>query len=308
MKKNRKDYIQSTLDVNDIAFLIESISVDKLIIGYKNQFGINIQKYFKSNTDIKIYECKNTNYRFFYPFNIDGDGEFYECLQKVDWYYMPWKWEHDVTKKKLVGNEKILEIGSGGLGFVENLFKSGYDITGLELNKESIFKANKIGLNVLSETVQTHAIYNFEKYDLVCSYQVLEHIAEVNLFIQAQVDCLKKGGKLIISVPNNDSFIKLTKGGLLNFPPHHMGLWNKKSLISLGKLFDLKVVEVLYEPLQEYHLNWYIDSMIQNFINKNKMIKYIFFKMNLLLIYTQLVKRFKSKIHGHTIMVIYTKI
>lgn len=308
MKKNKKDCIQSTLDVNDIAFLINSISVEKLIVGYENQFGINIQKYFKGNTDIKIYECKNTNYRFFYPFNIDGDGEFYGCLQKVDWYYMPWKWEHDITKKLLVGNEKILEIGSGGLGFVENLFRSGYDITGLELNKESIVKANKIGLNVLNETVQNHAINNFEKYDLVCSYQVLEHIAEVNLFIQAQVDCLKKGGKLIISVPNNDSFIKLTKGGLLNFPPHHMGLWNKKSLISIDKLFDLKVVEVLYEPLQEYHLNWYVDSMIQNRINKNKIIKFIFFKMNLIHIYRHLVKRFKSKIHGHTIMVIYTKI
>lgn len=308
MKKYENDYIQSTLDINGKAFLKEIISVDKLIVDYKNQFDINIQKYFDGIANIKIYECVNTKYRFFYPFNIDGDGVFYEHLQKYDWYYMPWKWEHYITKKLLYGQEKVLEIGSGGLGFVENLFKSGYNITGLELNEESIIKAHKIGLNVLCETIQTHAINNFEKYDLVCSYQVLEHISDVNSFIQAQINCLKKGGKLIIAVPNNDSFIKYTKGGLLNFPPHHMGLWNKSSLISLVNLFDIKVDKILFEPLQEYHLDWYINSMIQNRINKNKIIRVVFKKLKLKNIFINLVKKCKSKIHGHTIMVIYTKI
>ena len=308
MNKNINDYIQSTIDFNGKAFLKEIIPVNKLIIGYKNQFDINIQKYFNGITDIKIYECENTKYRFFYPYNIDGDGVFYEFLQKFEWYYMPWKWEHDVTKKLLYGHEKVLEIGSGGLGFVENLFKSGYDITGLELNEESIVKANKIGLNVLNETVQTHSINNFEKYDLVCSYQVLEHISEVNSFIRAQINCLKKGGKLIISVPNNDSFIKYTKGGLLNFPPHHMGLWDKRSLKNLVNLFDIKVDKILFEPLQEYHLDWYINSMIQNRINKNKIISVVFKKLKLIYVYTYFVKKIKNKIHGHSIMVIYTKI
>ena len=221
---------------------------------------------------------------------------------------MPWKWEHDVTKKLLSGCEKVLEVGSGGLGFVENLYKSGFDITGLELNSQSIIKAHEKGLNVLNETVQDHAKKCFGKYDLVCSYQVLEHITEANSFIKAQVDCLKKGGKLIISVPNNDSFIKLTKGGLLNFPPHHMGLWNKKSLMSLVNLFDLKVDKILYEPLQEYHLDWFVNSTINGKIYKNRIMRIIFEKLKLRKIYSDLIKKIKTKIHGHTIMVIYTKV
>lgn len=308
MEKVKNDFIKSTLDRGGKAWLKEVIPVNKLISGYDNQFGIDISQYFNGITEVKTYECESTKYCFYYPFNIDGSDVFYEHLQKFDWYYMPWKWEHETTRKLLSGNEKVLEVGSGGLGFVENLYKSGFDITGLELNKQSIVNAAAKGLKVLDETIQDHAKNHFEKYDMVCSYQVLEHITDVSTFIKAQVDCLKKGGKLIIAVPNNDSFIKLTKGGLLNFPPHHMGLWNKESLKSLVDLFDLKVDKILYEPLQEYHLDWYINSTIQHRINKNKITRVLFKKLKLEKIYLGLIKNIRSKIHGHTIMVIYTKV
>lgn len=300
--------IKSPLTGKSNTIFENNILCSNLIENYSKTFNIDISRFFQSYESIQIYRCLETGYRFFYPFNIDGDGKFYEHLQQFDWYYMPWKWEHNVTKKLLSGNEKILEVGSGGLGFVDNLQKSGFDITGLELNKQSIIKAFEQGLKILNETVQEHAKNNFGKYDLVCSYQVLEHITEVYSFIEAQVDCLKRGGKLIISVPNNDSFIKLTKGGLLNFPPHHMGLWNKKSLISIVNLFDLKVDKILYEPLQEYHMDWYINSTMQEKIFKNRFARIIFNRFKLRNLYSYLVKKIRTKIHGHTIMVIFTKV
>lgn len=308
MNKIKNDCIQSTLDLKSKAFLKEIILVDKLVVGYQNQFNLNVQKYFNGIKEIKIYECESTKYRFFYPYEIDGDGCFYESLQKFDWYYMPWKWEHEITKNLLHGHEKVLEVGSGGLGFVENLSQAGFNITGLELNKESVEKAKKNNLKVLNQTVQVHSINDYEKYDVVCSYQVLEHISEVNSFIKAQIDCLKKGGKLVISVPNNNSFIKYSKGGLLNFPPHHMGLWNKRSLTSLVNLFNLKVDKVIFEPLQDYHYDWYVASVFQNIVNKNKFVKFIFDRYSFKMIFRFLIKKIQKKINGHTIMVIYTKI
>jgi 2-polyprenyl-3-methyl-5-hydroxy-6-metoxy-1,4-benzoquinol methylase len=300
--------LKSTLILSGSTRIVDVVEVETLIKDYQNSFKLDISRFFNGISEVIIYQCIQTGYKFYYPFDITGDSDFYKHLQQFDWYYMPWKWEHNITKKLLSGNEKILEIGCGGLGFVENLFKSGYDITGLELNEESIVKANKLGVNVLNETVQAHATNNFEIYDLVCSYQVLEHISEVNSFIKSQINCLKKGGKLIISVPNNDSFLKLNKGGILNFPPHHMGLWNKKSLTSLADLFDLKIDKVFFEPLQEYHLDWYINTMINYKINKNKMTRFIFEKFKLKKIYTRIIKKIKGKIHGHSIMVIYTKV
>ncbi len=299
--------IQSPLDVSGDALLKEIIDTDKVIKMYQSQFNIDVNKYFKKIKEFGIYECIKTKYRFFYPFNIDGDGKFYEQLQNFDWYYMPWKWENEIALKILKEDDKILEVGSGGLGFLEKLYKLGYNITGLELNEDSVLKGKQKDLKVLNETIQQHSLSNLGIYDVVCSYQVLEHISEVHSFIKAQVDCLKIGGKLIISVPNNDSFIKLNEGGLLNKPPHHMGLWNKNSLLNISSIFGLKVDKILYEPLQDYHINWFINSTIEERIFKNRYSRYLFKKLRLKNIYTKMVKNFKTKIHGHSIMVVYIK-
>lgn len=302
------NFIKSSLDKSSKAFLKETILVEKLVEGYQNQFGIDISRYFKDITEIGLYECTKTKYRFYYPYGIDGDSDFYQKLQKFSWYYVPWKWEHEITFKQLGRNEKILEVGSGGLGFIEKMHNYGFNMTGLELNADSSIKAKEIGLEVFNETIQVHATKNFEKYDVVCSYQVLEHIDEVNPFIKAQVDCLKKGGKLIISVPNNDSFLKFTSFFLLNMPPHHMGLWNKKSLYSLTKVFNIRIEKLYYEPLQQHHFDWYINSTIEKKINKYRIIKIAFNKMRLKKIYSYIIKKSSNYICGHTVLAIYTKL
>jgi 2-polyprenyl-3-methyl-5-hydroxy-6-metoxy-1,4-benzoquinol methylase len=302
------DLVDSTLDKTGKAFLQETINVDTLVNDYQFQFGFNVGVYFRGIKEIKIYECINTKYRFYYPLGIYGDSSFYENLQTFDWYYMPWKWEHATTMDRLVSNDKVLEVGSGGLGFVEKMNANHFNITGLELNNQSVLKSKKLGLQVFNQTIEDHAINHFEEYDVVCSFQVLEHIGEVHSFIKAQVDCLKKGGKLIISVPNNDSFLKYTKGLLLNMPPHHMGLWNKKSLSSLTNLFDIKLDSIIYEPLQEYHLDWYVNSTIAEIVNKSNLFRIVFRKMRIRKVYSYLIKKCRKFIHGHTVLAVYTKV
>ncbi|WP_417854998.1 class I SAM-dependent methyltransferase [Xanthomarina gelatinilytica] len=300
--------MDSIIDKKAKATLIKTIKVDALINGYKKEFDIDVKKYFKTLTEIYIYECESTKLRFFYPFDIEGDSEFYEQLQKFDWYYMPWKWEHEITKNALIGKEKILEVGSGGLGFVEKMHNLGYSITGLELNKSSIKEAKDKGLKVLEESLELHAESNYQKYDVVCSFQVLEHVTQVNSFIRSKVDCLKSGGKLIVAVPNNDSFIKWTDGGLLNKPPHHMGLWNRKSLLKLADCFDLKTEKIFYEPLQYYHVNWYINSLIETKIKPRKTIYKIFKKLKLKRLLVHYVRLNQKYINGHSMLVVYKKI
>lgn len=303
-----EEFIDSIIDKTAKAKLIDTIDVATLINGYKKQFNIDVQKYFKSLNEIYIYECESTKLRFYYPFDIDGDSAFYELLQKFDWYYMPWKWEHERTKHLFKGNEKILEVGSGGLGFVEKMHNAGYHITGLELNKTSIQKAKKIGLRVLEESIEAHAESNYQKYDAVCSFQVLEHVTQVSSFVSAKIDCLKPGGKLIIAVPNNDSFIKYTKNFLLNSPPHHMGLWNITSLKSMANLFNLKVEKVFYEPLQNYHMESYLNLMIQENISKTRLLKKVFYKLKLKRLFKYWVTKNRNLIKGHSMLIVFIKL
>ncbi|MGB0167300.1 MAG: class I SAM-dependent methyltransferase, partial [Luteibaculum sp.] len=104
---------------------------------------------------------------------------------------------------------------------------------------------------------------NKEQYDVLCSFQVLEHIPEVDSFLRAKIEALKPGGTLLICVPNNDSFISKDSLNVLNMPPHHMGLWNESSLKYLAKKYDLELLDMRLEPMEERHYEWYFNVQLR---------------------------------------------
>jgi hypothetical protein len=76
---------------------------------------------------------------------------------------------------------------------------------------------------------------------------------------------LKKGGKLIIGVPNSNPFLyKYDKYHTLNLPPHHMGLWNKFSLANLANYFPMSVDNIIVEALQQHEFEYYFKILFDN--------------------------------------------
>lgn len=286
---------------------VRDISVNKIISAYKN-YGIDTSYLFKNHNLVSIYECRKTGYKFYYPFDIYGDSKFYEHFQKFEWYYMPWKWEHEVTKQYLKNGLNILEVGCAHGAFlkkINELFELNESV-GLELNKTTPSNTKK--WRIVNQFVQEFQNENKNKFDIVCSYQVLEHIADVYGFIEAKIACLKTGGKLIISVPNNESFIKHSDA-CLNMPPHHMGLWDTISLTSLQNIFPLTLVKFHYEELQEYHINSYLNSI--NYNSNSKIVSKIKYKFSKLTgkhnkLYEE-IKTKRNEILGHTVLVVFEK-
>jgi 2-polyprenyl-3-methyl-5-hydroxy-6-metoxy-1,4-benzoquinol methylase len=292
-------------DKNDVE-LIEHIDVNHLASLYKKDLGTEVRHFFKDLDQISVYECLESGYRFYYPFFLSGDSAFYESLQRFDWYYMDEKWEHQQMLGFDMTGKKILEVGCGSGSFVKALKdRFNADVTGLELNAKTVATAREMGINVLKESVQDHADGHEAIYDHVCSFQVLEHIADPVSFMKAQVRCLKKGGLLIVSVPNNDSFIKYERN-ILNMPPHHMGLWTESSLIFLGKSLGLKIAKVLREPLQPYHVKAYSYNFIHHRIKAPVLLK-IMDRTGLYQLIASMIRLFRKRITGHSILMVYQK-
>ncbi len=240
---------------------IDSFSVDRICNDY-SILGVDVRRFFNSEL-IHLYECIDSNYRFYYPFSTIGDAQFYKDLSIIRKNYYLDRWEHKIALQYLQKKDRVLEIGSGFGAFLNLLKQNNIKGKGLEINAYAVKKCKDIGLDVQNKLIQEEVNDHESDYDAVCYFQVLEHIAEINDFINASIKVLKPNGNLIICVPNSNPYIFINdKYHTLNLPPHHAGLWNRKSLKSLEKYFPLKLVSMEFEPLEStysYFINFQIN-------------------------------------------------
>jgi len=177
------------------------------------------------------------------------------------------------------------------------------------MNPSAIEKARDKQLDIHNESLEAHSRLNKNKYDMLCSFQVLEHIADVHSFIEQALCCLKRNGKLIISVPNNDSFISETDQ-ILNMPPHHVGLWDQKSLRSIASVFSLKLDAILVEPIQEYHIESFKRTVYRKVLGKkfdNRWVRKFYRELLLKPFVDKYLEYCQKWIPGHTVFAVYSK-
>ena len=236
------------------AELIKKIPVDLIVNAYKNEVDLDVAGYFAGLSEIAVYKCMQTGYRFYHPFHLAGDDKLYELLQKFDWYYLPWKWDYTTADTLVANGQKVLDIGCGYGDFLKHLKeKKQCDCYGLEFNDKAMAVATERGIKIRKEFVQEHAKNNEGVYDVVSYFHLLEHIGDIDSFVSASIKCLKPGGTLIICVPNNNPFCyQLDEYHSLNMPPHHMGMWNDESLSKLADIYPVKVKGIYKETLKRY--------------------------------------------------------
>ena len=236
------------------------VPVDMLVKEYA-AMHIDARRFFGSQRHVSICRCLESGYRFYYPFSIAGDGEFYRGLSRAVPSDREWRWEHQQALEGIASGERVLEIGCTRGEFLDRLRREGHAGVGLEDNADAREEALAKGLDVRCATVrELAAAEGPASFDTVVMFQVLEHIVDVKTFLDDLLVLLRPGGKLFIGVPNNDSFLfREDPVQMLNRPPHHVGLWNLESLISLGRFFPLRLDNALFEPLQAYHRDWLIN-------------------------------------------------
>ncbi|HEB75049.1 MAG TPA: methyltransferase domain-containing protein [Nitrospirae bacterium] len=241
---------------------IEAVNVKILEKLYKKNFAVDISA-FIAGKELHYILCRGCDLRFFYP-QVTGDEAFYNALQKLDWYYMKEKEEFRYAADFISSTDKVLEVGCGKGVFAECIRSPHY--TGLDLSAKAKELAHERGVNIEVEPIHVHAERHRESYDVVCAFQVIEHVRDVRSFLQSMVDCLKKGGLLICAVPSEDSFLRYVSNGILNMPPHHVSRWSDKSLHSVAAIFSLQVVEVHHERVTRVHEAWYLSVLVANAI------------------------------------------
>jgi 2-polyprenyl-3-methyl-5-hydroxy-6-metoxy-1,4-benzoquinol methylase len=239
--------------------LIRAIDTARLIALWRRQWDIDIARELAGVAQIDLWKCERCRLQFFTPEWSAGSAQLYSQLEKFDWYYMPQKWEHDVAFAEVQADQTLLEVGCGFGDFVARARAQGVQADGLELNESAVKLARQHGLPVQRIDLREAAEHYPSHYDVVCGFQVLEHVPNPREFLDLSCTLIKSGGRLLLGVPNADSFL-MHQSNLLDMPPHHMTRWSSQTMESLQQLFPLRLERLCLEPLAEYHVKWYVEA------------------------------------------------
>ena len=245
---------------NDSILKLDEISQLAIAKYYCDSLGINTSQIINvDDKPIELLKCNICNLRWYSP-SPSGDPAFYEALQRHSWYYQDDKPEYSYARKFLKSGFSVLDIGCGK-GAFSKFLPQGVSYRGLEFNEEAVRKGCAAGHRIDMEAAETHAMNNTGAYDVVCHFQVLEHVTDPLPFLEACAAMLKPDGLLIVAVPAEDSFLSIAEGGYLNMPPHHLTRWSDEALGFAIERAGVTPIEYWHETVAPYHSDWYRSVM-----------------------------------------------
>jgi len=223
---------------------------------YRRVLGVDVRC---PGLRIDLDRCERCDLAFFTPPCPAGE-ELYRALQRRPWYYQEDKPEYRLAAASVTAADAVLEVGGGPGAFAAHLDCRSYRL--LELSPAAVEAARGRGLDAGAESVQEEAGAHPEAYDVVCAFQVLEHVPAPRDFVAASLACLRPGGRLILSVPGDESFVGRERHNLLNLPPHHLTRWSDRSLAALGARFGLDLLALEHDALAPWHALPYASHLV----------------------------------------------
>jgi SAM-dependent methyltransferase len=248
--------------------IVDTYSVDDIVRLYREQQNVDVKQYLGHGDTVYLLECPDIGYRFYYPFETAGGAEFYQDLDRAAMergvgYDREVGEDHQFALTQISPGDNVLEIGCNTGMFLEKVIEITRNAVGLDFNPSAIEKARSKGVTAFNEPIEEHAGKHLGEYDIVCAFQVFEHLARIRPMLWAMLKALRSGGRLIMSVPNNEPFFqRFNKYDTLNMPPHHAGLWNRAALIKLADEFGLSLIQHEYYGPQGLLADAYLRSKL----------------------------------------------
>ena len=111
----------------------------------------------------------------------------------------------NLDEDKSLKNLKILDVGCGGGLLCEPLSRLGANVTGIDAAKTNIEVAKihmeQSGLDINYLNKKPEDIEN-KLYDVVLCMEIIEHVEDVNFFIQSCINLLKPNGLIFFATLN----------------------------------------------------------------------------------------------------------
>ena len=110
------------------------------------------------------------------------------------------------SKKKPLDKINILDIGCGGGLLSEPMTRLGANVTGIDASSKNIgiaklhAKKNKLKINYLCSSPEK--LKTQKKFDVILNMEIVEHVEDINFFINSCSKLLKKNGLMFVATLN----------------------------------------------------------------------------------------------------------
>jgi 2-polyprenyl-3-methyl-5-hydroxy-6-metoxy-1,4-benzoquinol methylase len=192
--------------------------------------------------------------------------------------------KHTLQKKLSLINsfnsseKKLLDIGSGTGDFLSTCKKKGWNVFGVEPNKEARTISEDKNVTAVTDLL----LLKEDRFDVITLWHVLEHVENLLEYIEILKTKLKPDGVILIAVPNYKSFdAKHYKEYWAAFDvPRHLWHFSQESIKKLFSHVYMKVEKTIPMKFDSY----YVSILSEKYKSgKNKFLKafYIGFLSNL---------------------------
>lgn len=152
-----------------------------------------------------------------YPMRVES---FYRALKRI---------EKSLPPK----GAKILDIGTAGGAFLDAATRFGYEAWGMEPSKFLTDQGVKRGLKIKQGTIDNHS-FEPESFDMICMWDVIEHLTDPKNSLEKIYKLLKPGGILLINFPDIGTWQAKLAGKkfwwILSVHLHH---FTRKSIVDI---------------------------------------------------------------------------
>lgn len=213
-----------------------------------------------------IYEvCQNTGVYRYLPARTRKYSESYFLQEYKEQYQKTYYQDeknlrrlakrrlYELTKYTVLRGKTLLEIGCAAGFFLDEAWKMGLDVRGLELSAtESQYASQELGL-----TVETLSFLDYQSegsFDILAAFFVLEHMDRQEEALCKIAQLVKPGGYLLLSLPSlaGPSYLGRRDQWFANHPEDHFYDYHP---VSIKKTLAYFGMQTFYLRPMSYHQN-----------------------------------------------------
>ncbi len=204
--------------------------------------------------------CTACGLEWFAP-AIPGNSQFYGELMRSTPYIVD-RWEFAVVAATVTTTDHVVDLGCGDGALIRRIAPQVGRAIGVDTNEDPIQRLRADGYEASNEAFASFAGRESHAFDVVCAFQVAEHLEDLDLLLAPARALLHPNGKLFLSVPDRD---RPGRAPLepLDLPPHHLSRWSQPQLEALARHGGLSLERVLRSPPTYGHVVAGLDARLK---------------------------------------------